>query len=121
MEIFLCGKAKMSCAAYRSVLRAARIAFAKDEYALQCARKRIREAFDAPLRRNQTVEKQIGVANDVARMLVRNVVQADMVNHDQQVIFKVKLDRDRHEFGDNKDRFNPIPTKGGVRNKCCSE
>ena len=91
--------------AYRRVLRAAKIAFVQDTNALQQARIKVRNEFQKPL--EGKLERRLKTADDVAMILTRQVVQADIVpmtqaarvQEQQQkegVLLKLKLDPTRN-------------------------
>ncbi|KAL0937844.1 uncharacterized protein CTRU02_207576 [Colletotrichum truncatum] len=90
----------MSLAAYRHLLRAARIAFKGDERVLTAAQQQIRQGFRdhatvAPT--DPSVGPAIQKAEDIAKILRENIVQG---KQDDAQVYKLRIHKDT-ERGDN--------------------
>lgn len=74
--------------AYRSALRATRVAFRGDSVLMDAARQKIREGFEAnrELSKQEETEKAISEINSVAKFLVKNVVQAEKQQSDRYLL-----------------------------------
>ncbi|KAF2431211.1 hypothetical protein EJ08DRAFT_632506 [Tothia fuscella] len=107
----------MALAAYRHLLRSARIAFQGDLPTLTAARQSARDNFE----QNRNLEPEasqtsIKHAEDVAKILLENVVQGMKVEGEESR-FKLRI-HEHTERGDN----DSIKTagKGLFGGKCCS-
>ncbi|ROT41588.1 hypothetical protein SODALDRAFT_377247 [Sodiomyces alkalinus F11] len=90
----------MSLAAYRNLMRAARVAFQGDERILSAARQQIRQGFreKAPLSpTDPELQPAIQQANEVATFLRQNVVQGE---HRGDGTYRLRIHQDT-ERGDN--------------------
>lgn len=86
--------------AYRAALRATRTAFNGDDVVLGSARAKIREGFE--LNRNladqEAVTKAVDDLNEVAKFLVKNIVQGEKQPNDR---YYLKF-HDKTELGSNE-------------------
>ncbi|KAG9229186.1 putative mitochondrial zinc maintenance protein 1, mitochondrial [Amylocarpus encephaloides] len=110
----------MALAAYRHLLRSARIAFHGDSNLLNAARYEARKAFDtnshlAPT--DPTVAPAITHANEVAKILLENIVQGKHVGDDK---YKLRI-HDQTERGDNDTIKMPNGHKVVIDGKKCSD
>lgn len=91
----------MALAAYRHVLRATRVAFANDVSLLHASRDQARNTFKKNasmlLASSLEAETQIQHAEEVAKVLRRNVVQGEHVDEDR---WKLNIHQET-ERGDN--------------------
>lgn len=105
--------------AYRTALRATRIAFQQDIPVLTAARVKIREGFEEHrnLSDESVIQEEISKLNDVSQFLTRNIVQAK-----QQESGKYLLDiHSETELGDNESIKNPKKDMGSLAGvKSCS-
>ncbi|KAH0497479.1 hypothetical protein TgHK011_004779 [Trichoderma gracile] len=93
----------MSLAAYRNLLRAARIAFQGDVHVLSAAQTQIRQGFqeNRALDSSSSIESAIRHAEDVATILRQNVVQGQkMENKGDDHTYKLRI-HEHTERGDN--------------------
>ncbi|KAF2799576.1 mitochondrial zinc maintenance protein 1, mitochondrial [Melanomma pulvis-pyrius CBS 109.77] len=112
----------MALAAYRNVLRSARIAFQGDLNTLIAARHEARRNFEnnrGLASGSEELSKQLTHAEDVAKFLRENLVQGQALDKDEQ---KYKLRIHEHtERGDNEDiKKGKGNTLAGAGTKCCS-
>lgn len=101
---------------YRSLVRAARLAFRGDAQALIASQQRIRTEYAAPVADRAELLKRVQMAKDVAHILQCNVVQGI-----QNEKGNYKLDiRNSTELGDNDSRFQAnIVDSGSSGAGCC--
>ncbi|KAH6607086.1 hypothetical protein Trco_003399 [Trichoderma cornu-damae] len=93
----------MSLAAYRHLLRAARIAFQGDVHVLSAAQNQIRQTFqeNRALDSSSSIQTAIRHAEDVATILRENVVQGQKVeSDDNNDTYKLRIHK-HTERGDN--------------------
>ncbi|KAL7785610.1 hypothetical protein V8C37DRAFT_393582 [Trichoderma ceciliae] len=104
----------MSLAAYRHLLRAARIAFQGDIHVLSAAQNQIRQTFqeNRALDSSSGIQTAIRHAEDVATILRENVVQGQKTgsNGDDHT-YKLRI-HEHTERGDN----DSVLTAGNVKN-----
>ncbi|EHK22780.1 uncharacterized protein TRIVIDRAFT_78785 [Trichoderma virens Gv29-8] len=93
----------MSLAAYRNLLRAARIAFQGDVHVLTAAQNQIRQGFqeNRALDSSSGIQAAIRHAEDVATILRQNIVQGQKIesNGDEHT-YKLRI-HEHTERGDN--------------------
>ncbi|KAF2712501.1 mitochondrial zinc maintenance protein 1, mitochondrial [Pleomassaria siparia CBS 279.74] len=114
----------MALAAYRNLLRSARIAFEGDLNMLIAARHEARRNFEGNrglINGSEEISKQITHAEEVAKFLRENVVQGQALDKGAE---KYKLRIHEHtERGDNEDikkgKGNTL-AGAGAGTKCCS-
>ncbi|KAB2577104.1 hypothetical protein BFW01_g2310 [Lasiodiplodia theobromae] len=109
----------MALAAYRSILRATRLAFQGDASVLSAARMKARDDFDAQRSLDpdsEDAKKAVTHANDVAKFLRENVVQGQANDNGR---YKLRI-HEHTERGDNESikQNKGNNTLSGV--KCCS-
>ncbi|EMD89450.1 hypothetical protein COCC4DRAFT_152405 [Bipolaris maydis ATCC 48331] len=110
----------MALAAYRNLLRSARIAFQGDTHTLVAARAEVRKTFES--NRNlrigsEELQKSLVHAEEVSKFLRENVVQGQAEDPDGK--YKLRI-HEHTERGDNEDikKGKGKTTLGGT--KCCS-
>jgi len=97
----------MALAAYRHLLRSTRVAFEGDYHLLHAARKQARDSFNSLRSLNASSEeatKGIVHAEEVARLLRHNIVQAQKVEGKEAYQLRIHEDTER---GDNDTVNNP--------------
>ncbi|KAL2111971.1 hypothetical protein VUR80DRAFT_8885 [Thermomyces stellatus] len=107
----------MSLAAYRNLLRAARIAFQGDDRVLTEAKNRIRHEFRTAPKISPTdpeFQKRMHYAKDIATLLRSNVVQGVPEGDN---LYKLRI-HEEIERGDNDSIKNPKKFNAGTG--CCS-
>ncbi|CAG8948948.1 hypothetical protein HYFRA_00002075 [Hymenoscyphus fraxineus] len=110
----------MALAAYRHVLRSARLAFQGDLPILQAARLEARTAFEqkASLQPNDpAVGPAIAHAEEVAKILTENIVQGKNIGGDK---YKLRI-HEKTERGDNDTIKMPNGQKVVIDGKPCSQ
>lgn len=90
---------KPAVQAYRAALRATRVAFPGDAFMIRSARVKMREGFEMNkgLQVKEEIEKAVDDLNEVAKFLVKNVVQAEM-QQNERYLLKI---HDKTELGLN--------------------
>ncbi|PTB70260.1 hypothetical protein BBK36DRAFT_1097812, partial [Trichoderma citrinoviride] len=109
----------MSLAAYRNLLRAARIAFQGDVHVLSAAQAQIRQGFqeNRALDSSSSIESAIRHAEDVATILRQNVVQGQkMEGKGDDHTYKLRI-HEHTERGDN-DSILTAGNKSGSGGGC---
>ncbi|CAK7913318.1 mitochondrial zinc maintenance protein 1, mitochondrial [[Candida] anglica] len=85
--------------AYRTALRATRVAFKNDAEVLLASRAKIKQGFFEDLEQgSQTVQEKIDNLNSVSKFLVQNIVQGEK-KEDGQYFLNI---HDKTELGDNE-------------------
>jgi len=110
----------MSLAAYRHVLRSARLAFHGDASLLHAAQRQARDAFrsNAALQADDpAIAKAIEHAEGVAKILRENIVQGKHVGDDK---FKLRI-HDEIERGDNDTVKMPNGQSVVIDGKTCAD
>ncbi|KAL6856585.1 hypothetical protein J3F83DRAFT_752094 [Trichoderma novae-zelandiae] len=110
----------MSLAAYRNLLRAARIAFQGDVHVLSAAQTQIRQGFqeNRALDSSSSIENAIRHAEDVATILRKNVVQGQKVeSKGDDYTYKLRI-HEHTERGDNDSILMAGNAKGGSGGGC---
>jgi len=109
--------------AYRNALRATRVAFNGDQVVLHAARTRVREGFESnrALSDEAEITKAVTELNEVARFLVKNIVQGEQ-EKDGRYFLKF---HDKTELGSNEsikqsNRAN-MGSLAGVKARKCSD
>ncbi|KAF4627199.1 hypothetical protein G7Y89_g10957 [Cudoniella acicularis] len=110
----------MALAAYRHLLRSTRIAFQGDTHLLTASRQEIRSGFrkNANLRlEDPALPGYIAHAEDVAKILVQNVVQG---KHEGDNKYKLRI-HEQTERGDNDTIKMPDGKKVVIDGKTCMD
>lgn len=114
---------KQALQAYRAALRATRVAFNGDSVVLNSARNKIREGFEEnrSMSDQQEIEKAVTDLNEVAKFLVKNIVQGEQ-EKDGRYFLKF---HDKTELGSNEsikqnNRAN-MGSLAGVKVKKCTD
>lgn len=109
--------------AYRTTLRATRIAFNGDEVVLKAARAKVRDGFESNrgLSDQVEIEKAVTELNEVAHFLIKNIVQGEQ-EKDGRYFLKF---HDKTELGSNESiKQNNLANMGslaGVKARKCSD
>ncbi|KAL1925237.1 uncharacterized protein VTP21DRAFT_120 [Calcarisporiella thermophila] len=84
-------------------MKTARSTFEGDTFVYSAARERIRLEFSKYKNESdpEVIKKHIQAAEEAATILRRNVVQA-VKRDNQSEIYRLRLNKDQHELGDNK-------------------
>ncbi|KAL7916496.1 hypothetical protein GGI35DRAFT_485655 [Trichoderma velutinum] len=93
----------MSLAAYRNLMRAARIAFQGDVHVLSAAQNQIRQGFqeNRALDSDSNIQTAIKHAEDVATILRQNIVQGQKIESEgDKLTYKLRI-HEHTERGDN--------------------
>lgn len=109
--------------AYRTALRATRIAFNGDNTVLNSARLRIREGFESnrTLSDGQEIEKAVKDLNEVALFLVKNIVQGEPKEDGRYFLkFHEKTELGSNETIKQDNRAN-MGSLAGVKVRKCSD
>ncbi|KAL7276736.1 Mitochondrial zinc maintenance protein 1, mitochondrial [Rhizina undulata] len=109
----------MALAAYRGIIRAAKIAFHEDGYMMNAAFIETRRGFEngrSVPPGSKEAEKLIQNAFDIAKVLRTNVVQGRM---DDEGKYKLRI-HDEIEKGDNESIKQARGKLGDSNRKCCS-
>lgn len=99
---------------YRSLWRAANLAFKGDQYALQHARERIRMEYRSSIEPSELLQK-LQLARDVSRILRSNVVQG---TEEERAKYRLRFNEES-ELGDNDSRFNKKTSDALASEGCC--
>lgn len=91
---------KPALQAYRAALRATKVAFNGDAFVLGTSRSKIREGFELNknLGKTEEIDKAVTELNDVAKFLVKNIVQGEKREDDR---YFLKF-HDQTELGSNE-------------------
>lgn len=109
--------------AYRTALRATRIAFNGDSVVLASARQRIREGFETnrSIADQQEIDKAVKDLNEVALFLVRNIVQGQPQEDGRYFLnFHEKTELGSNETIKQSNRAN-MGSLAGAKVRRCSD
>lgn len=112
---------KPAIQAYRSALRATRVAFNGDAFMISSSRQKIREGFEANkgLSLKEEIDKAVEDLNSIAEFLIKNVVQAEK-QPNERYLLKIhdKTELGRNETIKQANRENMGSLAGAKVRKC---
>jgi complex III assembly factor LYRM7 len=109
--------------AYRTALRATKLAFQGDEPILNAARLQIKQGFHKNQDNSniEQVTEEIGKLNEVSKFLTQNIVQGEKQGTDGKYLLKF---HDKTELGDNdtiKQKKSDLGSLAGAKAKKCTD
>lgn len=114
---------KPALQAYKAALRATKTVFSGDGYMLLLARAKIREGFEEKrgLTDAEEIEKEVTHLNEVAKFLVKNVVQGEKQANDRfHLKFHAKTELGSNETIKQSNRAE-MGSLAGVKVRKCSD